>query len=59
VLSTTSHRLSILVMDTFHDADVEPDDTPAGALAALHGEQGATRLPLRGQDDVELLDFLS
>ena len=55
---STNRPLPILVVGTFRDADVGPDDPLAGALAALHREQGITRVPLRGLDDNELLGFL-
>ncbi len=57
-LLSANRRLSVMIVGTFRDADVGPDDPLAAALAALHREQGVTRLPLRGLDDSELMDFL-
>jgi class 3 adenylate cyclase len=55
---SVNRRLPVLFVGTFRDADVGADDPLAGALAALHREEGVTRLPMRGLDDNELLDFL-
>ena len=55
---SVNRRLPVLIVGTFRDADVGAEDPFAGALAAFHREQGVTRLPLRGLDDHELLDFL-
>ena len=57
-LLSHNRRVPVLIVGTFRDADVGPDDPLAAALAAFHREPGITRLPLRGLDDAELLDFL-
>lgn len=57
-LLSVNRRLPVLIVGTFREADVGPDDPLAAALAAFHRELGVTRLPLRGLDDTELLDFL-
>jgi class 3 adenylate cyclase/tetratricopeptide (TPR) repeat protein len=50
--------LALFVVGAFRDADVGADDPMAALLAALHREQGVSRLPLRGLGDDELLAFL-
>ena len=57
-LLSVNRRLPVLIVGTFREAEVGPDDPLAAALAAFHRELGVTRLPLRGLDDNELLDFL-
>lgn len=57
-LLSIHRRIPLLIVGTFREADVGHEDPLAAALAGFHREQGITRLPLRGLDDSELLDFL-
>ncbi len=51
--STDEHGMLVA---TFREAELDTDHPLTAALAALHREQSVERLPLRGLDDLEVLD---
>jgi class 3 adenylate cyclase/tetratricopeptide (TPR) repeat protein len=55
---SADRRLSVLIISTFRDGDVGPNDPLSVTLAALHREQGVVRVHLRGLGDDELLAFM-
>ncbi len=57
-VATTSAPQRLLIVGTFRDTEVGRGIPLAGALAALHREQGVTRIALRGFGDADLLALL-
>ena len=56
--ATASEPLRVLVVATFRDAEVDGADALAGALAALHREDGVDRVHLTGLGDNEVLQLM-
>ena len=57
-LATASEPLRLLVVATFRDAEVDGADALAGALAALHREDGVDRVHLTGLGGNEVLQLM-
>ncbi|MFM7061622.1 MAG: ATP-binding protein [Actinomycetes bacterium] len=49
----------ILILGTFRDTDVDPEGLLAGTLAALHREDGVSRITLEGLAESDLGDLLA
>ena len=57
-LATASEQLRVLVVATYRDAEVNGADALAGALAALHREDGVDRVHLNGLGGTEVLQLM-
>jgi len=57
-LASTSGIGRLMVLGTFRDSDVGPDDQLTALLADLHRESGVTRLRLGGLDEIAIVDWM-